>query len=106
MSVDQVNITRLFVSSVGNIEGTLKQTDIHWLRQIYSELYDITCLINDNYGIPVLAATRWMLTGVVFSLYEALIRIKMWGASDVLYAITYSILFVTQLRTKQDLQAF
>jgi hypothetical protein len=39
-TVDQVNIIPLYVSSVGNIEGTLKQTDIHTLRQIYSELYD------------------------------------------------------------------
>jgi len=92
-TVDQVNITRVFVSSVGNIEGTLKKTDIHWLRQIYSELYDITCLINDTYGIPVLATTCWMLTVVVFSLYEALINSEMWGISDVLYAITYSIFF-------------
>ena len=92
-TVDQVNITRLFVSSVGNIEGTLKKTDIHLLRQIYSELYDITCLINDTYGIPVLAATCWMLTGVVYSLYETLISFEIWGVSDVLYAITYSIFF-------------
>jgi len=92
-SVDQVNITRLFVSSVGNMEGTLKKTDIHLLRQIYSELYDITCLINDTYGIPVLAATCWMLTGVVYNLYETLISFEIWGVSDVLYAITYSIFF-------------
>ena len=34
-AVDQVNVTHLFVSSVGNKEGILKQTDIHWLQQIY-----------------------------------------------------------------------
>jgi hypothetical protein len=39
-----INLVR--VSNVGSIEGTIKQTDIHLLRQIYSELYDITCLIN------------------------------------------------------------
>ena len=92
-AVDQVNITRLFVSSVRNIEGTLRQTDIHLLRQIYSELYDITCLINDTYGVPILATTCWMLTVVVYSLYEALISFNMWGVSDVLYAITFSIFF-------------
>jgi hypothetical protein len=92
-AVEQVNVTRLFVSSVGNIDGTLKQTDIHLLRQIYSELYDITCLINDTYGVPILATVCWMLTGVVFSLYEALISFKVWGITDVLYAITYSMFF-------------
>jgi len=92
-AVDQVNITRLFVSGVRNIEGTLKQTDIHLLRQIYSEMYDITCLINDTYGVPILATTCCMLTGVVFTLYEALISFKMWGVTDVLYAITYLMFF-------------
>ena len=92
-AVEQVNATRLFASSVGNIDGTLKQTDIHLLRQIYSKLYDITCLINDTYGVPILANVCWMLTGVVFSLYEALISFKVWGITDVLYAITYSMFF-------------
>jgi hypothetical protein len=92
-AVEQVNVTRMFVSSVGNIEGTLKQTDFHWLRQIYSELYDITCLINDSYGVPILATMCWMLTAVVFSLYEALVGSQMWGITDVLYAITYSMFF-------------
>ena len=51
---DHVNIAPLCVSSVGNIEGTLKQTNIHLLRQIYSEVYDITRLINDTYLSPFL----------------------------------------------------
>jgi len=92
-AVGQVNITRIFVSNVRNIEGRLRQTDIHWLRQIYSEMYDITCLINDTYGVPILATTCWMLTGVVVALYEALISFQMCGLTDVLYAITYSIFF-------------
>jgi hypothetical protein len=41
---DHLNITPLYVSSVGNIEGKLKHTDIQLLRQIYSELYDIYVL--------------------------------------------------------------
>jgi len=92
-AVDQINVTRIFVSNVVNIEGTLKQTDIHWLRQIYSELYDITCLINDTYGVPIIATTCWMLTGVVFTLYDALIRFQRLGVTNVLYAITYSMFF-------------
>ena len=92
-AVEQVNATLMFVSSVGNIEGTLKQTDFHWLRQIYSELYDITCLINDTYGVPILATMCWMLTGVVYTLYEALVGSQMWGITDVLYAILYSMFF-------------
>ena len=63
---DQVHITSLHVSSVRNFEGTLRQTDSHLLRRIYSELYDITCLINDTYGIPNLATVCCVLTGVVF----------------------------------------
>jgi len=63
---DQVHITSLYVSSVRNIEGTLRQTDIHLLRLIYRELYDVTCLINDTYGIPILATVCSMLTGVVY----------------------------------------
>jgi len=43
-AVGQVNITRLFGSIVRNIEGTLGHTDIHWWKQIHSEIYDITCL--------------------------------------------------------------
>ena len=89
----QVNITTLYVSSVSNVEGTLKQTDIHLLRQIYSELYDITCLINDTYGIPILATVCWMLTGVVFSLYEVLINFNVWGGEDLRHSITFLVLF-------------
>jgi hypothetical protein len=47
-AVDHINITPLDVSSVADIKGKLMQTDIHLLRQINSELYDITCLINDT----------------------------------------------------------
>jgi hypothetical protein len=92
-AVDQVNITRIFVSSVGNIEGTLKQTDFLCLRQIYSELYDITCLKNDTYRVPILAATCWRLRSLVFTLYETLISFNMFGITNVLYAITYSMFF-------------
>ena len=35
-AVHNVIITHVCVSSVGNIEGTLRQTDIHLLRQIYT----------------------------------------------------------------------
>jgi hypothetical protein len=47
-AVDHVTVTSSCVSSVEDIERTLRQTDIHLLRQIYGELYDITCLINDT----------------------------------------------------------
>jgi hypothetical protein len=90
--VDHVNITPVFVSSVANIEGTLKQADIHLFRQIYSELYDIICLINDNYGIPILASISWILTTVLSCLYEALFKFNEWGVTDMAYAITCSVL--------------
>jgi hypothetical protein len=86
-------ITPVFVSSVGNIEGTLSLTDIHLLRQIYSELYDITFLINDTYGIPILATMCWILTGVLCSLYDGLINFKFMGLTDVVYAVTCLVLF-------------
>jgi len=49
-NVDHIIITPLHISSFGKIEGTLNLADIHLLRQIlvYSELYDITCLIRIN----------------------------------------------------------
>ena len=90
---DQVIITSLCVSSVQDIEGTTRQTDIHLLRQIYSEMYDITCLINDTYGILVLATMCWMLTGVLCCLYEGLIDFKVTGLRNVVYVTTYSVLF-------------
>jgi hypothetical protein len=43
-TVDRLKITPLYVYNVGNVKGKLKQTDIHSLRNIYSELYDISCL--------------------------------------------------------------
>jgi len=52
-AVDHVIITTLRFSSVANTDGRFKQTDIHLFRQIYSELYDMTFLINDTYGIPI-----------------------------------------------------
>ena len=51
---NHIIITPLFVSSFGNIEEKLSLADIHLLRQIYSELYDITCLINDTNVCPFL----------------------------------------------------
>jgi len=89
----QVHITPLHVSSGRNIEGTLRQTDIHLLRQIYSELYDIICLINDTYGIPLLATMCWMLTGILCSLYDGLFNFKGWGIANVLYAIICCVFF-------------
>ena len=90
---DQVHITSLHVSSGRNIEGTLRQTDIHLLRQIYSELYDITCLINDNYGVPILATVCCVLTRVVFCLYEVLIKFNKWAGEDLTHGITFMVLF-------------
>jgi hypothetical protein len=90
---DHVNIVPVFVSSVGNIEGTLRQTDIHLLRQIYSELYDIACLINDTYGIPILATVCCILTDVVLFLYQGLINLKEWSGQNLTYGITFMLLF-------------
>ena len=90
--VDHVNITTVFVSSAANIEGTLKQADIHLFRQIHSELYDVILLINDNYGIPILASISWILTTVLCCLYETLIKFNEWGITDMVYAITCSAL--------------
>jgi hypothetical protein len=92
-TVDYVNRTPLYVSSVGNVEGTLKKTDIYSVRLIYSELYDITCVINDTYGVPILANMCWLLTGVLCSLYEGLISFEVVGIPDAVYTITYSVLF-------------
>jgi hypothetical protein len=92
-AVDHVTVTSLCVSSVESIERTLRQTDIHLLRHICSELYDITCHINDTYGIPILAAVCSMLTGVVFVLYEAHIYFNEWGGEDLTYGITFMVLF-------------
>jgi len=90
---DHVNIIPVFVSSVGNTEGILRQTDIHLLRQIYSELYDTTCLINDTYGIPILVIVCCMLTGVVLFLYEGLTTLDEWSERNLTYGITFMLLF-------------
>ena len=91
-AVDHVIITTVCVSSVGNIEGTLKKVDILSFRKIYSELYDIICLINDTYGIPILASICWILTTVLCWLYETLFKFNEWGVTDIAYAITCSAL--------------
>jgi hypothetical protein len=88
---DHINITPLLDSNVGNIE-TLKQTDIHLLRQIYSELYDITCLINDTYGVPLLVSICWILTAVLGCIFAALNDFSAWGIPNVLCATTCSAL--------------
>jgi hypothetical protein len=89
---DHINITSLYGSTLGKIEGTLKQTDIRSLRQIYGELYDITCLINDTYGVPILASVCWTLATVLCCLFGWLIEFTAWGVMDVIYAITCSAL--------------
>jgi len=93
-AVHNVIVTSLYISSAEDIERTPRQTDIHLLRQIYSELYDITCLINDTYGIPILATVCSMLTGVVFSLYEVLIYFNVWGGEDLTYGVIFMALFL------------
>ena len=60
-AVDHIIISPLRVSSFRNFEGNLRPTDIHWLRQIYSEFYDISCPINDTYDMPILATVCCML---------------------------------------------
>jgi hypothetical protein len=62
------------------------------LRQTYSELYDITCLINDAYGFPILASISWMLVTFLCCLVGALSDIKSWGVTDVAYAVMCSAL--------------
>jgi hypothetical protein len=92
-TVDHVNITPVSVSSVGNVEETLKQTDIHLLRQIYCELYDIKCLISDIYSVPILFSLCWILTGVLCGLYVILTEFKEAGLTEIAFAISYSALF-------------
>jgi len=92
MAVKHCIVTTLRVSSVGNIERKLKQTDINSLRQIYSELYDITCLINDTYGFPILATVCWILTILLSGLYEILVYFNAWGITDIAYVTTCSAL--------------
>jgi hypothetical protein len=87
------SITPVSVSSDGYIEGSLKQTDINSLRKIYSELYDISCLINNTYGVPILVTMCWWLTGILCSLFEVLIDFNVWGVANTVYAITCSLLF-------------
>ena len=108
--VGHVNITALCVRSVGNIDGTLRQTDIHSLRQIHSELYDITCLINDMYGIPILASMCSLLTCVVFALYAALRDFESWGVEDTAFGLTcllllFKVTFVCHTATKEAISS-
>jgi hypothetical protein len=88
-AVDHVIITPVCVSSVGNNEGTLRQIDIYFLQQMKTELYDITCLIDFTYGIPILPTACWTLTGVLCSLYEVLADFKMVSVAGVLYVCHY-----------------
>jgi hypothetical protein len=92
--VNHVNITCLFVSSVGSSDRTLELSDIHSLRMIYSQLYDITCLINDTYGIPILAAMCWILTIVIYTyvVYVGVTDFNIWGAEAILQVIACSLL--------------
>jgi hypothetical protein len=92
-AVGNAIVTSLCVSSIEDIEGTSRQTDIHLLRQIYSELYDITCLLNDTYGVPILVTVCWMLIGFVLSLYEALFHFNEWGVQGLTYGISLMVLF-------------
>jgi hypothetical protein len=92
-AVDNVFRTSVYVSSVEHIEGNITPTDIHLLRQIYSELYDITYLINDTYGIPILAIVCCLLAGVVFTLYQVLINFdESWGL-NLTYVLMCTALF-------------
>jgi hypothetical protein len=88
-TVGHVNANVVSVSNVGNIERTLKQTNIYLLRQIYSELYDIICLINGTYGVPILANLCWLLTSVLCTLYKAVINLD----KDITYTIMCTALF-------------
>jgi hypothetical protein len=92
MVVDHGIINPLCVSNFGNIEGSLQHADICLFREIHSDLYDITCLINDTYGIPVLATICWILTTILCCLYETLFKFNEWGVTDIAYAITCSAL--------------
>jgi hypothetical protein len=92
-TVHRVHVTTLNVSRVVNIEGNIRQTDIHLLRQIYNELYDISCLINDTYGVPILAGMCCMLTGSVINLYEVLVYFNEWIGENITYGITFTVIF-------------
>jgi hypothetical protein len=67
--------------------------DILSFRRIYSELYDITCIVNDIYNFPILVNMCWILTGVLCSLYEVQTEFKVVGLPEAVYVITYSVFF-------------
>jgi ABC-type multidrug transport system permease subunit len=92
-NIGHINVNLLSVPNFGNIDATLKHSDIRLLRQIFCELYDITCLINKTYRVPILANLYWLLTGVLYTLYEALINLGVWAVEDITYTIMFTALF-------------
>jgi hypothetical protein len=92
-TVGHVNANLVSVSNVGNIEATITQSDIHSLQQIFIKLYDVISLINDTYGVPILASLCWLVAGALCNLYEALNSVGMWRVVNMTYTIMLSALF-------------
>ncbi|KDR11528.1 hypothetical protein L798_14614 [Zootermopsis nevadensis] len=46
-------------------------------RHIYSKLYDIVCLVNSYFGLPVFMLTFWMFVSVVFISYSCMLSIML-----------------------------
>jgi hypothetical protein len=101
-TINKATRTIFCVSNVGSTEETPLARDILSLRIIYSELYDITCLINDTYGFPLLALTCWTLTAIIFFVYQALFYFENEGIINMGYAV---ICFVFFFRVAHSCQA-
>ncbi|PNF21450.1 hypothetical protein B7P43_G13505, partial [Cryptotermes secundus] len=49
-----------------------RHRDIHSVRILYNQIFDIFSLVNNHFGLPVLAVTCWILTNVVLIVFHTL----------------------------------
>jgi hypothetical protein len=72
--VTQSNRTVTNISSVTveSSNGVSISQDVHSVRILYDKIYDMVCLINCLFGLPVLATTCFVLVELVMTVYFAL----------------------------------
>jgi hypothetical protein len=66
------------------------------LRIIFSEINHIIRLINEDYGISVLAATIWLLVSIVLVVFFTLLEAEHGAYAGILYLLS-SLCFLTKL---------
>jgi hypothetical protein len=90
--VRQENVSTVRVSPI--YFKSFNGSQFRFLRIILSELNCVVSLINETFGISVLAFTCWLLVSIIIALFFTLFELEDGHYGSLVYLIVYFILLI------------